>query len=417
MMPMPMPTSAAAAGERRHPDPVRSTAMGDGSRDRFARQAAILLRVAGGTDIEYDADEFCLRFIRPGGSPLVANLANLFRECDGEPHADQMATIRKFMTTMVNTPGMPDDWAEVAPSLLPVLNATEYARWNENDPERQHPLSREVLPFAHEMVAVDRPDSIAYVVRGQLDDWGVSAAEVFDRARANLAARARWQIIPEPSENRTIYRMPESGSDYWASHLLLDGWLAGVGEQLGARPVMFVADRSGITIIADEPDVVGSMLEMTEETYMSASKPVSTQAFTVDGAGRVVPYTVPRGDPMWNAVHRSELAVAARQYGLQHKEHDFSIEGFVADYMVKTEDDGRMWSVAVWGEDVVTLLPRADYVAVINEAREHVTVPWDDVVRITGIQRQPGWEPPRWLAGTWPSEAQHSALRAAAVEP
>ena len=104
--------------------------MGDTTRDRFARQMAIVLRVAGGRDIKYDADEFLLRFRLPDGSPMVGNLANVFVEWGGAPHAELSARMKQFAAMLVNSGGHLTEWEAVADRLLPVLNPPQLA-WNE----------------------------------------------------------------------------------------------------------------------------------------------------------------------------------------------------------------------------------------------------------------------------------------------
>jgi hypothetical protein len=386
--------------------------MGDPTRDRFARQVAIALRVAGGSDIEYDQNEFCLRFKRQDGAPWVANLGNVFAEWGSSRNDDLAGRIRRFATMLATPTEEPTDWSSVAGRLRPVLSSPQMARWG-----GMEGLAREFQPFVNEMVVIDHPDKMQYVVAGDPADWGVSAAAVFDQARANLATGSYGDLRTGPPDPNVILRLPETGSDYWVSHLLIPGWLAGFEEQFDARPVAFLADRSGLTVVADRPDVVEALLELTGKEYLDATRPVSPQAYTVDDAGRVVPYAVPRHDPLWNAVHRSELMLATREYAAQYREYHPSDEGSLAELRTKEEPDGRMWSIAVWGEDVDTLLPRADYVSVIDSGYDFFLVPWESLVRTVRIEKEPGWDPPRYRARNWPNPLQLAALRTAATQP
>ena len=60
-----------------------------------------MLRVAGGNDIQYDADEFCLRFRRPDGQNMVANLGNVFVEWGGGQPAEVTEQIKRFVAMLV----------------------------------------------------------------------------------------------------------------------------------------------------------------------------------------------------------------------------------------------------------------------------------------------------------------------------
>ncbi|GAA0940641.1 hypothetical protein [Virgisporangium aurantiacum] len=399
--------------------------MGDAARDRFARQVAIALRVAGGTDIEYDADEFCLRYTKPGGAGgWIANLHNLYHEWGSAKQAEQGAEIRRFADALATTPESLTAWEMVADRLRPVLNSPQLAEY-----EGIRLLVREFHLFVNEMVVIDHPKQMQYVHVDQPAEWGVSADEVFARARENIATRANWPRPDEKFERKAILRMPETGSDYWVSHLLVDGWLAAMGEKIGGRPVAFTPHRSsGLTIVDDDPDTVKALLEHTEKEYLESARYVSPLAYTIDDAGRVVPFAVPRGDPLWNAVHRSETLLASKEYDAQKAEldDDFDIDedepdgyvrGYFGGYQVGTRDDGSVFSVSTWGEGVWTLLPKTDFVAVINEAHDTSVVPFETVVDTIGLVPHPKLYPPRYRTPQWMSDQQLATLRAQAVEP
>lgn len=389
--------------------------MGDTIRDGFARQMAIVLRVAGGRDIEYDATDFLLRFRLPNGAPMVANLANVFVEWGREPQAERSARMRQFAEMLVNTDDAITEWEAVADRLRPVLNSPQLAHGG--------PIFREFLPFVCEMVVIDHPDKMQYVTMEDPPYWGVSDADVFTRARANLAARAMWPDVGEPRERSAVLRMVESGNDYWASHLVLDGWLASMGGQVGGRPVVFVPDRStGLTVLADRPDGIAPLLEMAEKDYLKGTRAVSPQGYTVDDSGRVVPYSVPTTDPLWNAVRRSETILAEIEYNAWKDANDANLDlepsGYIAKFQVGTRDaDGSLYSLGVWGDNLVTLLPKTDYVAVVDASHRHVVVPFDTLVREVGLVAAPDLYPPRYPTPPRLTERQLGALRAAAVQP
>lgn len=367
------------------------------------------LRAAGATDVTYDDAESTMRIRTAHGNDLVLNLSPLFQECVGANADDRAASIQRFVAATTSDPQSMPTWAEAAPRLRPLLRAAGDHRVPESTTT---PISREFQPFLHEKVVIDHPQVMDIVTDKHLRAWEVTASSVFERARANLAALAE-QEQPEDPIPDGVFRFVEQGDDYWASRLLLDGWLAKQAKLCGGRPVAFLPDTSFLTIVKDEPGIVATLLQMSEDDYLKATRAVSPQAYTVDDAGRVVPYTVPRDNPLWNAVHRSEVLYAYREYTAQKEEHDDVFDGFIASLMVKELPDNGRVSVTVWGDDVYGLLPRADYVAFINENRDTFLVPWDVVVRETGLEPEPGWSPARYRVQTWPEPSVIARLRMA----
>ncbi len=389
--------------------------MGDANQDGFARQVSIALRVAGASDIEYEEDEFRLRFRKPDGDPMVAVLGNVYAEWRRAAPAELAAEIRRFASTLVTMTGADTGWEDVAGRLRPVLNSPQLLEWNYD--ARTQVIGREFLPFVVETVVVDRSDAMQYVVYDDPARWGVTEEQVYARARENLAANARWAEPDGAPGRNVIVQMVESGDEYWASHLLLDGWLAAMGAHVGGRPVVFIPDRSGMTIVADDTETVRLLLEATEKQYLDAPRGVSPMAYTVDDAGRVVPYPMPPDGPLRTAVHRAERILAKVEYDAQKEylKEDYAAGGFTATYTIGHRDDGTWDTVAIWGEGVDTLLPITDFVIIINEALDRFMVRFETVVRILGLAPHPEHYPPRYLTPPWPRPEQLAALRAEAV--
>lgn len=111
------------------------------------------------------------------------------------------------------------------------------------------------------------------------------------------------------------------------------------------------------------------------------------------------------------ALHRSEVLLASAEYGAQRENHRDAV---LAPYSRGQRDDGSVYSVTVWGDGVDTLLPETEYVAVGDGARRTGLVPWETLVRVTGIEREPGWSPSRYRTRVRPSSIGLGALRATA---
>ncbi|MET7392312.1 hypothetical protein ABZS66_02290 [Dactylosporangium sp. NPDC005572] len=382
-------------------------------RERFARRVLTAVRDAGVAEARYLPEQFAIQLRRDSktAAPSLAYLGNLYRECAGAGREERRQRIAAFLAAVVFNPGAPDTWADVADLLRPLLRSESFGLGTPGGAPR--PLRRPALPFIAEFVVVDQPTSIMYVTESQLSSWGVTERAVYDRARANLAELAERTARPESDDQPSIVRMVESGDAYWASHLLVDGWLAGQERHLGGRPVAFVPDTTGVVLARDD-EGIGKLFELIEEEYREAARPISTMAYTVDATGAVVPYAVPDGDPLYPAVHRSEVVLAANEYAAQgaHLESD----AFVANLIV-AERDGRVFSVASWAEGVDTLLPRADYVAFSDDDAEPFSVAWDDVAREVDLEPEPGVRPERYRLRSWPHPGVVERLRRLASEP
>jgi hypothetical protein len=375
-----------------------------GSRqDRFARQVLTALRDAGVAHARYDPDQFAIHVRRDAEdrSPSIAYLGNIYRECRDAGREERRARIARYLTAVVFPSGAPDTWDEVAPLLRPLLRAVTFGLGvPAGSPSL---LRRPALPMLDEVVAVDQPTSMMYVTTRQLEQWGVPAAMVFDRAHRNLP----WTPAA-PGDGPTVIRMVDDGDAYCASHLLLDGWLAAQAGRVGGTPVAFVPDTTGLLLAAEGG--IGPLFAAVEEEYRDAARPISTMAYTVDATGGVVPYAAPEGHPLHAAVHRSETLMAAAEYGTQASH--LATDPFAATLTVAERSDRSVFSVATWPEGVDTLLPRADYVSFGS-----FLVTWDSLAREVDLDPEPGLTPQRFRLRTWPHPGVVARLRALATTP
>jgi hypothetical protein len=388
--------------------------------ERFARQVLTAMRDAGVAQARYLPEQFAIEVHRDAktDSPAIAYLGNLYRECERIGRAERRERIATFLAAIIFNPGAPRRWEEVAPLLRPLLRTVTFGGGVTAPAAR--PLRRPAWPYLGEFVVVDQPTSIMYVTAKQTKEWGVTEHAVFDRARRNMAEiAARTADAGDAHPARALIRMIESGDAYWASHLFVDGWLAGQRARLGATPVFFVPDTTAALLVGhadgDGPDSLGKIFELVEAEYREAARPISPMGFTVGDDGAVVPFLAPPGDPMYEITHRAEVVMASSEYAAQARHLD--TEAFVATCTVAQRPDGSVFSVASWGERVDTLLPRADYVAFPSDDADTFFVPWDAVAREVDLEPEPGVEPARYRLREWPHPGVVERLRRAATRP
>lgn len=307
-----------------------------------------------------------------------------------------------------------ESWRQVRDKLRPVLRGVTVATGRPGAPP---PLRRPAMPYLSEMVVVDEPTAMAYVGERQLGVWRVTAEEVFETARRNLA-RITAPPAGEPPDGPVMLRFVESGDAYWSSHLLLDGWLASLAERVGGRPVAFVPDRESLIVVADEPDVLEKLFDMIEADYLDAPRAISPVPYVSDVTGRTVPYDAPPGHPLSACVRRAERLVAAQEYAAQRAGLSGRFRGAeLAELTLAARPDGSTFTATTWASEGVALLPLADFVGFAGTDGGLFFVPWPEVVEHVPLRPAPMLDPARYRVMGWPDGPTLTVLRAAAVEP
>jgi hypothetical protein len=350
------------------------------ARARLAGQVVRRLRRAGLADARYDARGFQVRFTAEADAvPTILELAPLL----AAPGAIRRKQVDDYVAGLLLTPGLPREWDDVQPLLRPVVRGGTPGA----------PLRRPVLPYLSELVVIDQPETMTYVVREQVAAWGVTAEEVFAAARANLSGAVLQGVAADP----VVVRFVDDGDAYWTSHLLLKHWLERLADQVGGPPVAFAPERGTLLVTADGCDHLPGLFALAEEIYARSSRPITPMAYASDENGCTVPYATSAGHPLHRAVQRATCLLAIQEYARQAP---FLTEANRADgtvvELVLAGSDATGWRTrAIWERDEPALLPTADEV-VIGDA----TCPWAEIAhRLTAV---PGLDPIRWSAPHWP---------------
>ncbi|RSM51097.1 hypothetical protein DMB66_42740 [Actinoplanes sp. ATCC 53533] len=340
------------------------------ARARLASLVIRRLRRAGFADARYHSATFSVSFTLAGDDvPSVLQLDALFAQ---RPRG-RRRRVDRFIAGFLRDPGLPVDWHAARPLLRPVLRGVT------TPADVTAPLSRPALPFLAEFVVVDHPETMTYV---SVDNgWGVDAEEVFAAARANLTGATLLGEATEP----VVVQFVDDGDAYWASHLLLDGWLAGLAGQVGGVPVAFAPDRGTLLVTADHSDHLPVLFAQAEAVYLASPRAITPMAYVSDADGRTVPYEATPGSPYELCVRRAQALLAAREYARQAEQLPLAAELLIAE-------NGR--TRALWPQDGPALLPVADEVQIGETIR-----PWCEVVPLLTEQTL---TPPRWRGESWP---------------
>jgi hypothetical protein len=355
------------------------------ARARLASQVIRRLRRGGVAEAGYDARTFSVRY-RPIGhdGPAVMRLDNLLGELTGS-RRDRQALVARFVDGFLRLPELPATWDEACPLLRPVLRgATPLA-----DEGLRQPIRRPALPYLSELVVVDQPDTMTYVAADLLAGWGVSEEQVFEAARSNLSVTVREPLPQRPA----VLTFIDDGDAYWTSHLLLDGWLAGLADRVDGRPVAFAPERGTLVVTADG-DALPALFALVEKQYLNSPRAITPMAYVSDPRGRTVPYPAPAGHRLQHVVGRAAGLLATREYTQQSRLLAARTPAPVPLRLIGSPAAG--WRTrAVWERDEPALVPSADEVQCGD-----VVLPWTAVA--PQLSRVGSVDPPRWRGDAWP---------------
>lgn len=387
-------------------------------RQKLANEVVADLRRAGIREVEYDDGEYVIRARSASGDGhFELYLENIFRECQTDPE-QRPARIRALVDLALGAGAEMVEWAEAAAMLRPVLRSASYGPVAGR--QSAVPLSRAALPFLREYVVVDFADRVAFVTGPIVAGWGISEAEVFATARENLLARSHWSAQPAPAPGELL-RFVDDGNGYWVSRLLLDGWLADLGQRLGGAPIAFAPNRDTLLITAfpadGEPPV--ELYELAAEEYRESPRSLSPVGYTIDGAGVVVPLPANPATPTGRQAQRAAAMLAADEYNMQcdqlrARPEDEAGPAHISGLLVAERPD-HLLSLTVWAPGELTWLPEAEYVGLSTEAGL-ITVRWNDFIEVMRPELVPDLDPVRYCVHTIPDTATVKQLHALSVQ-
>ncbi|MBF5046424.1 DUF1444 domain-containing protein [Aggregicoccus sp. 17bor-14] len=362
--------------------------------------------------------------VEHGGQEHVLFLDNLFAETRELSPEERDAAIRHFLAAMLSGSEVDsEDWEEAAPRLLPVLRPASYGVSLEVPEPGRELLARPALDGLIEALVVDLPRSVAYTQRRHLEAWAVEGPRAFEVARRNLE-RLRDVGIELYEQRPSPLWHVASGDTHESSRLLLPGFLASFAGRVEGRPLAIVPERATLLIGGDaRPETVRRLCEMAEREYTASSRSISPAVYTVDAAGRLVPYLRAGDDALAQRVRTGHAQLALAEYAAQKATLEKQlakreVDLFVASFKVlERKSDGRPVSYCVWPEHVHGLLPRAELVAMTPQGEKLRFVPWSAVQQLAAasLEPVPGLWPPRFRIRAWPPPDVLAQLLARAV--
>jgi len=413
--------------------------MDDRQRAFRAWVSAVWSRDERVDSVEDDGDDFGLK-VEVGGHTVLLFLGNLFHEVRELDEQGRLARVQRWLEAMLERRHPADDDEEDDTSegddertLLPVLRASSFvsavglqtleAAVEPGKPRPKSVAHRAFLPGLCAMLALDSPASFAYVMEGDLPEEFGSFDEAYRSAIETLAsAETDWSLSQEPQG--PMLRVASNDS-YEASRLLVPGMLAALAQHVEGKPIAIVPERDQLIVAGDaRPEMVARLCEMANAEWEASPRSISPALYTLDDEGRLIPYVRGGDDELAQAVQLGHVKLALDAYGKQkeyldklHEADDIDI--FVASLRAhQRASDGRIFTVAMWGRDIDSLLPITELIDIVGdpEADDSFIVRAADVMAVAASSfEDAGLFPKRYRVRGWASDEVMAELRRRAV--
>jgi uncharacterized protein YtpQ (UPF0354 family) len=393
------------------------------TKERFAAIAADGLR-AGGFSAPIKIDHPGFRLLMGADGKQIFNLENFYRDYCRAGRGERKNVMHTYVRGMVGN-DLPTAFADAKSKLLPILRSRsliEYVALTAADDATANnnlPASQVFSDDTAIMLAYDTEHSMLTLTGSTLADWGVSFAAALDAATDNLrdATVASFEQIAPGLFVGTW------DDHYDSSRLLFPDMVYQLG--VGGEPVVMIPTRGRILVAsANDRAAQLAMVSMARRLVEDEGRQVSALMYTYE-KGRAVAWTPPDAEVagLMAEFLRQTLSgdYAGQKQMLETAHEKNGTDVFVASYQVlSSKQTGNEASFTVWTENVDTLLPETDLVALVATAdleEGHSGPPkliaWRDLLAATGaFERLPDRYPVRYKPVNFPDQAIRDALPA-----
>jgi uncharacterized protein YtpQ (UPF0354 family) len=392
------------------------------SPERFSNIAIDALRAEGySAPIEVDQAEF--RLLLGADGKQVFNLNNFYRDYCRVDKAERKNVVQSYIKSMM-VQEMPKAFADAKAKLLPVLRSRSMIEYvalavaGEADTAKL-PAAQPFSADAAIMLAYDTEHSMMTLTGSSLTEWNVS----FDTALAAAIDNLRDGTVSSFDQVAPGLYLSTWNDAYDTSRLLFPDVLYQLG--VGGEPVAMIPTRNRL-MVASANDSAAQLTMINAARLFAEEEGRQLSALMYHYVnGRAVEYQ-PRDAEVAAKLAELRRKTLAEDYAGQkdmlEKAHEKSgTDVFVASYqIISSRDTGREASFTVWTEDVDTLLPEADLVALVSTAELEdgrsgppKLVAWHDLQATTGAFEQlPDRYPARYKPANFPGKAAREALPA-----
>ena len=199
-----------------------------------------------------------------------------------------------------------------------------------------------------------------------------------------------------------------TGDTYDASRLLLVDLIRRLAVQ--GTPIAMVPQRDQLLLTGSD-DIAGLtlLLKMAEDGYREAARPLCPLPLCLDD-DQWVDWMPDSGHPLYQEFRDFELKVLYGLYEEQkpelEKRHGENL--FVATFSA-AEKKGKLRSLSAWTKSVPTLLPRTQYLGLVDPNTKEVVAeaPWEHVQSVVGhLMKETDNYPVRYFVEEFPTAEQ-----------
>ncbi|MBL8911489.1 MAG: hypothetical protein JNM17_12415 [Archangium sp.] len=377
-------------------------------RERFAQEMISQLEIDGHPGFSFDRKRF--RLANNGGEQI--ELGNLYEEYQARDDDERLDFVENFSKSY-GAADLPESWnAAKGQVLVTVRDRITMELLPVRAPDAQMPVSKKLADDLLEVVVYDGPNKMQYLTPDDLKAWGIDEEEAFLEGKKQLAARSAKKGFTSPSEG--------VWESQWAdNHDVGRALLTETIRRLKVKgdPIVFLPQRDHL-IVTGTKDVDGqeAAAELVDQ-YLELPRANSGRGWVVTASG-FTPWIPPKN----SRFAELRMQATAGDANEQKKAFDekFDKDGtdiFVGTTLFTEDDDGKQFTYAVWTKGADTLMPRADFIVLVDIDRPEpdrviAAAPWDTVVKIAGskMKADTSYWPLRYRLKTFPDAKQVKAI-------
>lgn len=380
----------------------------DAERDVFAQAVLDELDDEGHAGFRYDRDRFQVNGADGG---MQMNLGNLYDEYALMPEEERPDAIKRFVSSLF-PPELPRRWSEARAHVLPSVRDRLFlellsVRADKPAAVVQRALTDDLV----EAIVYDGKNSMQFVGPSQLSDWGITEDALRAEAMKNLRARTKKPFV---EQSPGVWESPWA-DNYDLARVLLPELILKL--KVKGEHLVFLPQRDHL-IVTGTGDV--GALEAAAELVSDAldqPRAGTGRGWKLTKAG-LEPW-VPEAKSPFYALHLEAQARDANEQkgALDEKFSDDGTDVFVGTTLFLDDPDGNPVTYAVWTKDADTLMPKAQFVVLIDleatgDEKMVAAGAWDDVMRKAGQKMvlEEGYWPPRWRLKTFPDARTVKAI-------
>jgi hypothetical protein len=391
-------------------------------RDGFVALCLDELRTAGLGEPRYERDAFRIRL---AGS--VFYLGNAFEQFRAAAPADRLGVIRRYVGGLAHAPeALPEALPDALPNLLPRLrDRGHYDQiWYQQTVDGQPLMPLSFRPLAEHYaveLAFDTPTTLGTVSPERIAAWGLDLDRALDLAWPNLEARCDrpldrvgpgWYVSPWDD-------------DHDASRALMTQLVRACDVR--GDPVVSVPNRCTLFVTGSEDETgLHTLVEHTKTVFAEPHAMIAPPLRLAEDGYR--PFVTRPGDIGHEVIAGLRHAVLHTLYDEQKPMLERVLvalddDAFVASLMSMNHPaTGEPCSLTTWTAGGPTLLPRADFVSLLQwgerKPGRYMVVPWAEFIAGAAPHLEetdhypPRWRTPDWLPSTVLDELARQSVAA-----